>query len=408
MNLTELLRAALRALRAHKLRSFLTLLGVIIGVTTIVAVVGIISGLDTYVKERVIVLAPDVYILRKIGMPQSREDFLKQFRRPNLTWREYERLSSGVLNHTSQVAVGVGKSMYVKSGARRLDNITLLGASANFGGMFKLEFEGGRFFTAAEDGAAANVAVIGADTKDELFPRVDPLGRTLVLGGLSFRVVGVMPRQGRGVGFNQDTMIYVPAEVYRKNFMVADESLSFYIQARGGVEGLDDSIDAVRSILRAMRHTAYREPDPFGVLTQEALQALWKQISSAAFVLMLLVSSVSLGVGGIVIMNIMLVSVVERTQEIGIRMALGAHKRDVRRQFLLEAAILSLCGGILGLLAGATIAWLVRVVAGFPAQITLGIVFSSVTVSTLVGVLAGFLPAMRASNLPLIDALRAD
>ena len=408
MDKTELLRAALRALRAHKLRSFLTLLGVIIGVTTIVAVVAVITGLDTYVKERVIVLAPDVYILRKIGMPQSREDFLRQVRRPNLTWREYERVSSGVLSRTAQVAVAVGKSMPVKQGARHLDNITLLGTSSNFGAMFKLEFEGGRFFTDSEDEAAVNVAVIGADTKDELFPRVDPIGRTLVLGGLAFRVVGVMPRQGRGVGFNQDGMVYVPSSVYRKNFMVADESLSFYLQAKGGVEGLDASIDEVRALLRAMRHTAYREPDPFGLLTQEALQELWKQISSAAFILMLLVSSVSLGVGGIVIMNIMLVSVVERTQEIGIRMALGAHKRDVRRQFLLEAAILSLCGGVLGVLAGAVIAWLVRTVAGFPAQLTVGIVLASVGVSTLVGILAGLLPAMRASNLPLIDALRAE
>jgi putative ABC transport system permease protein len=408
MSPSELLRAALRALRAHKLRSFLTLLGVIIGVTTIVAVVGVISGLDTYVKERVIVLAPDVFILRKIGMPQSTEDFLKQIRRPNMSWREYERISSGILPHTAQVAVGVGKSMQVKSGSRHLDAINVLGVSTNFASLFKLEFEGGRFFTEAEDHAAANVAVIGADTKDELFPRVDPIGRTLQLGGLSFKVVGLMPRQGRGVGFNQDVMIYVPAQVYRKNFMVADEMLNFYIQARGGVAGLDQSVDEVRALLRAMRHTAYRDPDPFGVLTQEALQELWKQISSAAFVLMLLVSSVSLGVGGIVIMNIMLVSVVERTQEIGIRMALGARKRDIRWQFLLEAAILSLCGGLLGVLAGAIIAWMVRVVAGFPAQITPGIVLSSVVVATLVGVLAGLLPAIRAANLPLIDALRAE
>lgn len=408
MNWSELIRAALRALRAHKLRSFLTLLGVIIGVTTIVAVVGIISGLDTYVKEKVIVLAPDVYILRKIGIANSTEEFLRQLRRPPLTWQEYERLSSGVLTHTAQVAVGVGKSMAVNAGDKRLANITVLGASPNFGAMFSLEFEAGRYFTDSENTSAANVAVIGADTKDELFPRVDPIGRTLLLAGLPFRVIGLMPRQGRGIGFNQDGMIYVPSEVYRKNFMVASESLSFYIQGKDGVQGLDASIDEVRALLRAMRHTAYRSPDPFGLLTQEALQELWKQASSAAFILMLLVSSVSLGVGGIVIMNIMLVSVVERTQEIGVRMAIGARKRDIRRQFLLEAAILSLCGGILGVLVGAVIAWLVRAVASFPAQVGPGLVIASIAVSTLVGLLAGFLPALRASNLPVIDALRAE
>ena len=174
------------------------------------------------------------------------------------------------------------------------------------------------------------------------------------------------------------------------------------------MEALDDSVGEVRALLRAARHTPFHDPDPFGILTQDSLQALWKQISGAAFILMLLVSSVSLGVGGIVIMNIMLVSVVERTTEIGIRMAIGARKRDIWRQFLLEAALLSLFGGVLGVAAGALVAWLVRTAAGFPAQITPGIVVSAVTVSTLVGLAAGFLPARRASNLPVIDALRAE
>jgi putative ABC transport system permease protein len=174
------------------------------------------------------------------------------------------------------------------------------------------------------------------------------------------------------------------------------------------VAGLDASVDEVRALLRAARHTSFRDPDPFGILTQDALQDLWKQVSRAAFVLMLLVSSVSLGVGGIVIMNIMLVSVVERTAEIGIRLALGARKQDIARQFLLEAAALSLLGGIAGVLLGACVAWTVRTLADFPAQITLGIVGASVAVATLVGLAAGFLPARRAAGLPVIDALRAE
>jgi putative ABC transport system permease protein len=190
--------------------------------------------------------------------------------------------------------------------------------------------------------------------------------------------------------------------------MGPQDSVDLQIQAKGGVAGLDASMDEVRALLRAARHTGFKDPDPFGILTQDVLQDLWKQISRAAFVLMLLVSSVSLGVGGIVIMNIMLVSVVERTNEIGIRLALGARKEDVARQFLLEAALLSLCGGLAGLLGGAGTAWLVREVLGFPARITPGIVGSSVAVSTLVGLAAGILPARRAANLPVIDALRAE
>ena len=373
-----------------------------------VGVVGVISGLDTYVKEKVIILAPDVYVVEKFGIIKSREEFIHALKRPPITWTEYERLNSGILSHTAQVSVAAGSGMPVNAGNRRLESVSVIGTTPNMAAMFNLEFEGGSFFTENENNAAANVAVIGADTKDELFPQVDPMGRTILLKGQPFRVIGSMPRQGKSIGFNQDGRIYIPIQVYRKNFMAADESLELQIQARGGVAGLDASVDEVRALFRAMRHSPYREPDPFGILTQESLQELWKQISSAAFILTLLVSSVSLGVGGIVIMNIMLVSVVERTPEIGIRMAIGARKRDIRRQFLLEAAILSLCGGILGLAAGATIAWLVRVVAGFPAQITPGIVLASLTVSTLIGVLAGFLPAHRACNLAVIDALRAE
>lgn len=408
MNTSELFRAALRALRAHKLRSFLTLLGVIIGVTTIVGVVAIISGLDTFVKEKVIVLAPDVYVVTKFGIIRSREEFIQALKRPPITWAEYERLSSGVLGHTAQVSTAAGTGMPVNAGTRRLESIAVIGATPNLAALFKIDFDNGSFFTETENDAAANVCVIGADTREELFPQVDPMGRTILLKGLPFRVIGTMPKQGRSIGFNQDGRIYIPIQVYRKNFMAANESLELQVQARDGVAGLDASIDEVRALFRAMRHSGFRDKDPFGILTQESLQELWKQISSAAFILMLLVSSVSLGVGGIVIMNIMLVSVVERTPEIGIRMAIGARKRDIRGQFLLEAAILSLCGGVAGLVAGSCIAWLVRHLANFPAQITPGIVIASLTVSTLVGLAAGFLPAIRASNLPVIDALRAE
>ncbi|BDU74734.1 ABC transporter permease [Mesoterricola silvestris] len=408
MQLTELFLSALRALRAHKLRSFLTLLGVIIGVTTIVGVVAVISGLDTYVKEKVIRLAPDVFMVDRFGIIQSRHDFLLAFKRPLLTWTDFERISGANLPHVSRVSTRAVRSLRVDSGPRHLKNVTVVGSTANFAGLFKFEFEDGRYFNENENDLAANVAVIGADVKEELFPGVDPLGKTLLIRGLPFRIIGLFPRQGRSLGFSRDTIVCVPIQVYRKNFMSAKDSLNIQVEARGGVAGLDDAVSEVRSLLRAMRHTAYRDPDPFGIMTQDSLQELWKQISQAAFVLMLLVSSVSLGVGGIVIMNIMLVSVVERTTEIGIRMAIGARKRDIWRQFLLEASLLSLCGGIVGVTAGALVAWLVRTVGGFPAQITAGIVVSSVAVSTLIGLAAGFLPARRASNLPVIDALRAE
>jgi putative ABC transport system permease protein len=405
---SDLAGSALRALRAHKLRSFLTLLGVIIGVATMVSVVGVISGLDAYVKDKVIRLAPDVYVVDRFGIIQSHKEFIQALKRPQLTWADFERIQNAHLPHTAQVSTRAFRSMTVKYGDKHLANVFVVGSTPNFAAMFQLETVAGRYFAENENQAAANVAVIGADTRDELFPHVDPLGRTLTLGGLPFRIIGVFSRQGKALGFSRDNLVCVPIQVYRKNFMAAGDSLNIQVQAKGGVAGLDASVDEVRALLRAARHTSFRDPDPFGILTQDVLQDLWKQVSRAAFVLMLLVSSVSLGVGGIVIMNIMLVSVVERTAEIGIRLALGARKQDIARQFLVEAAILSLCGGIAGLLLGTCVAWAVRVLVDFPAQITPGIVFSSIAVATLVGLAAGFLPARRAANLPVIDALRAE
>ena len=408
MDYRELFRVALRALRANKLRSFLTLLGVIIGVSTIVGVVGVISGLDNYVKDQLSVMSPDVYVMDKFGLIRSREEFLQAVKRPPLTWSDYERLMGADLRHTGAICVSGGRSMKVVNGAHYLPSVNVNGVSPNFGDMIRLQFEEGRFFTPQEDQAAQPVAIIGANTKEELFPSVDPMGRTFTIQGLPFRVIGVMPKQGRGIGLGQDNEIYIPIQVYRNNFMASNESLQLQIKAAGGVAGLDASEDEVRALLRATRHTPYNAPDPFGIFTQDTLKQLWASISTAAFILLILISSVSLGVGGIVIMNIMLVSVVERTQEIGVRMALGARKWDILRQFLLEAALLSLLGGFIGIGIGSLGVFLVKTAFGVPAQVTAFIIGMGLFLAVGVGVAAGFLPAWRASRLLVIDALRAE
>jgi putative ABC transport system permease protein len=409
MSYEELLRVALQAIRAHKLRSFLTLLGIIIGVTTIVGVVGIISGLNTYVKEKIIVLSPDMYIVTRFGIIRSREEFIRAVKRPQFSWEEFQRLDSGVLTRAELLATRSFKQLPVNVGDKRLADTFVVGATANFGPILGLDTQGaGRLFSEAEDQAAMNVAVIGADIKEELFPNQDPLGRTFYVRGLPFRVIGHLPKEGRGLGVNRDQLVVIPFQVYRKNFYSRNDPLDYFIKARGGVEGVEASIDETRAYLRALRHTAWKDPDPFGFLTQDQLQELWRQISTATFVLLTLIASVSLGVGGIVIMNIMLVSVAERTQEIGVRMALGARKRDIRRQFILEAAILSMAGGVIGVVLGAAVALTVKGVTGFPAEITVGIVCLGIGLSTAVGLLAGFLPAKRASDLVVIDAIRAE
>jgi putative ABC transport system permease protein len=405
MGTGELLREALKAIRAHTLRSFLTLLGIIIGVSTLVGVVSVIAGLNTFVLEKVIQLAPDVYVVQKFGIIRSREEFLEALKRPNLDWNDYLALQSHLVLADEIAAQAVGQTA-VKYRDRRLADMQALGTTANYGAMLRLAIAG-RYFTGTEDDTASHVAVIGWDIKEELFPQQDPVGHDILVGGSPYRIIGLVEKQGRTLGQNNDNKVYIPIQAYRRQFSSRD-SLNFLIRARGGVPGVEASADEVRAVLRALRHTSFKAPDPFGVVTAESLQALWQQISAAAFILSLLIASVSLGVGGIVIMNIMLVAVVERTQEIGMRLAVGARKRDIRRQFLLEAALLSLLGGAIGVAGGSAIALVVRGALSFPAEVTPAIVAMGLVLSVVVGVAAGYWPARAASNLPVVEALRAD
>jgi putative ABC transport system permease protein len=406
LNPRELLHEALRAIRAHALRSFLTLVGIIIGVATLVGVVAVISGLNAFVQDRIIQLAPDVYVVEKFGIIRSRDEFFDALKRRDIDWNDYQLLSRSLTRAEQVAAQVVGKSA-VKYRERRLPDVQVEGTTANFGPMMHLDIVAGRYFTPAEEEAALAVAVIGWDVKDELLPQLDAIGREVTVGGARYRVIGQLAKQGRTLGEERDRKVYVPIQAYRRQFGSRD-SLALLVKAQGGVFGLEASVDEVRALLRALRHTPFRSPDPFGVVTAENLQSLWRQISAAAFILTLLIASVSLGVGGIVIMNIMLVAVVERTREIGVRMAMGARKRDIRRQFLLEAALLSVAGGAAGVALGALTALGVRGVLDFPARLTPEIVLLGLALSAVVGLAAGYWPARSASNLPVVDALRAE
>jgi putative ABC transport system permease protein len=406
MRASDLRREAFQALRANRLRSFLTLLGIIIGVSTLVGVVSVISGLNGWVQEKVIVLSPDVYVITKFGIIRSREEFLDALKRRDIGYEDYRRIA-GLLQKAEQVGADVNTNAAVKYRERRLPDVQVHGTSANYGAMLNLDLEGGRYFVDGEDAAAQAVAIIGWDVKDELFPQQDPVGHDVWVGGAPYRVIGLLSKQGRALGQSRDNQVLIPLRTWQRQFG-ARNSIDLVIRARGGVPGVDASVDEVRAVMRALRHTDFRAPDPFGVVTAESLQQLWRQISAAAFILSLLIASVSLGVGGIVIMNIMLVAVVERTREIGVRLALGARKRDIRRQFLLEATLLSLAGGVVGVFGGWVITLLVKNVLEFPASLTAGIAAMGLILSAAVGMAAGYWPARAASNLPVVDALRTE
>jgi putative ABC transport system permease protein len=406
MSLRDMFREVWRTLRAHGLRSFLTLLGIIIGVSTLVGVVSVISGLNKYVKEKVFALAPDVYVITKFGIIRSREEFLAALKRKDIDIGEYQRLTQ-LLTKAETVGAQTSTRLAVKYADHRLADMTINGTTANFGAMTGVDILEGRYFLDSEAQAGQQVAIIGWDIKDELFPQLDPIGRTFTVGGVPFRIIGLVAQQGRTLGQSQDDQVYVPLRAFQNNFGVR-RGLGVFVKAKGGVEGVDASVDEARAITRALRHTGFKDPDPLSIVTAESLQDLWRQISAAAFILMVLIASVSLGVGGIVIMNIMLVAVVERTREIGVRMAVGARKRDIRRQFLVEAALLSLAGGVIGVLIGSALALGVRGFLNFPSQPGPGIVLLGLVLSAIVGMAAGYWPARSASNLPVVDALRAE
>jgi putative ABC transport system permease protein len=402
----EQLRAALESIRAHTLRSFLTLLGIIIGVTTIVGVASVISGLETYVREKLILLSPDVYVVTKFGIIMSRDEFFEALKRPDLDFRDYEVLRER-LTKAAAVGADVSTGGPVKYRDERLSDIRIHGTSANFGELLNLDIEAGRYFSEAEALAGQNVVVIGYDVRDELFGNLDPLGRELLVGNGTYRVVGLVAEQGQVLGQNQDNQVWIPMDAFRRAYGRRN-SLDMLVKARGGVPGVEASVDEVRAVLRALRHTAFRDGDPFAIVTVENAQQVWRQISGAAFLLTLLISGVSLGVGGVVIANIMLVGVVERTREIGVRMAMGARKKDIRRQFLLEAALLSTAGGVVGVVLGAAAATAVEGILDFPSQVTPVILAAGLLLSTIVGLVAGYWPARNASNLIVVDALREE
>ncbi|MFZ2492543.1 MAG: ABC transporter permease [Thermoanaerobaculia bacterium] len=400
----ETLRIAASALNTHKLRSFLTLLGVIIGVMTVVTVVSIISGLNNYITEKVFQLSPDVYVATQFGIITSREEFLEALKRKKIDMADYEAVRERCTN-CETVAASLSTRAATKRGAKTLTGVRVIGATANIADVNSFDLEAGRSFTNTEEQHSALVTVIGSDVRDELFGKVDPIGRTISVANQPMRVIGLFAKQGAVLGQSQDNQLYIPLSTFRKRFG-SRRSVDLFVKASGGVPGVDRSMDDVRVILRSRRKTDFRAADPFSFVSAEALQTVWKNISAGLFALMTFISGISLAVGGIVIMNIMLVSVIERTREIGIRRALGATKRNIQLQFLTEAVLLSFGGGLAGVILGATIAKVISTVAPLPTLVQPWLVLAGLGVAVVTGVLAGFIPARRAAQLPPVDALR--
>ena len=402
----ETLKLALDALRAHKLRSFLTLLGVILAVTTLIFVMSVISGLNLYVAERVANLGANVFIVDRFGIITSQDQWIKAQKRPLLTMEEYERLRDNMKVATA-VAAEEDHNVQTKSGDQVMENTQMMGATPNFADVRNLNVAEGRFITEADEEHRTDVVFIGPDLVSKFFPNVDPIGKTIRVQTHTYEVVGVAEPLGSAFGQSQDNYMIMPIGTFRKGWHTNNDWVSIFVQAPSA-EMMQASEDEARMLMRAWRHLDYGAPDNFAILGSDSIMALWHQLTgNLAFVAMALVS-VFLVVGGIVIMNIMLASVTERTREIGLRRSLGARKKHILLQFLTESAVLAASGGVIGIIAAYAIVFFVKNVLSFPMETPISSVIISLCLATAVGLFFGIFPAMRAAKLDPIEALRME
>ena len=402
----ETLKLSLDALRAHKLRSFLTLLGVILAVTTLVFVMSVIAGLNLYVAERVANLGANVFIVDRFGIITSRDAFIKAQKRPLVTLDDYRRLRDGMRLARAVAAEG-DLNNQTRVGDIIMENTDIMGATPNFAEVRNMNIAEGRFITPADDEHHSDVTFIGADLATKFFPNVDPIGKSIRVGTHTYEVIGVAEAIGSAFGQSQDNYMIIPMSTFHKSWQRGIDWIAIFIQAPNA-EMMSASQDEARMLLRAWRHLDYNAPDNFAILGSESIMALWHDLTgNLAFVAMALVS-VFLVVGGIVIMNIMLASVTERTREIGLRRSLGARKAHILLQFLTESAVLAACGGFIGIITAYLAVYLVKATFSFPMETPLTAVILSLCLSTAVGLFFGIFPAMRAAKLDPIEALRAE
>jgi putative ABC transport system permease protein len=405
MHILEAVRIALLSLWANKLRSVLTLLGVVIGVAAVIAVVTFVNGINGYVAEKIFNLGADVFIIAKMSPVQTNiDEFLEGQKRKDLKLDDYYAVRDSCRKCRYVGASTFNPNGHVKYGEREITDTWVRGFTPSMLPIQDLELVAGRGLTDSDVNSSASVAIIGYDIVDNVMPGTDPVGKEIRLDGRGYTVIGVGKRKGKTLGQSMDNYAIIPITSGLRQY---GSNVSIRIAGKAyGIATLDEAMDEARVIVRSRRHDLPGEPDSFSAETNRSFLSLWSDLSGKFFIAMIAIASISLVVGGIVIMNIMLVSVTERTREIGIRKAMGARSIDVLRQFLIEASTMALVGGVLGVATGIFVAKTVTLLIGMPSVIKTWAVVAGLLVSASVGIFFGVYPARRAARLDPIAALR--
>jgi putative ABC transport system permease protein len=406
ITLLETVRLSVDALRAHKLRSFLTLLGVILAVTTLVVVMSVVSGMNFYVADRIANLGANVFIVDRFGIITSQDAWVKAQKRPLVTMEDYERLRDNMKTARGVAALD-DHNINVRSGNQLIENTDVMGVSPNYADMRSINVAQGRFLTEADDDHRAEVVFIGSDVAAKLFANVDPIGKLIRAETHEYQVIGVAEPIGSAFGQSQDNFMIMPVHTFAKELHRPRDWVAIFVQAPNA-EMMNATEDEARMLLRAWRHLPYDMADNFAILGSDSIMKLWHDLTGTLESVAVSLVSIFLVVGGIVIMNIMLASVTERTREIGIRRSLGARKKHILLQFMTESAVLASIGGLIGVLVAYGLVNLVKATTSIPVKTSTASVILSLSVSAAVGLFFGIYPATRAANLDPIEALRAE
>ncbi len=405
----EILLMALDSIRMNKLRSSLTILGIVIGVLTIVGMVAVIEGINASFAQQLEAMGSNLLFVYRFepGIRVGRMPEALRRRKP-IAFED----ADAVMSSCPSVAAVTSEVTFfrflpptrVKYMANEIQNPLLSGASHRYLQIYEeYTVETGRFFTEAENLNRREVCVIGAEIVDALFPNQNPLNKTVTFEGKKLMVIGTLGRIGKFMGQSRDSRMIIPTGTFRK-FFPGEEDVTLIVKLKSGAN-IEAAKDEVMNLMRIRRKVKVNEKNNFAVFTQDTIAGLYTQLTGAAFLVMIIISSIGLVVGGIGVMNIMLVSVKERTREIGLRKAIGAMRSEIRNQFLYEAIVLTVTGGLVGIVGGILLSLLIKALSGLPVSINPFSIVAALAVSTSVGLFFGIYPAAQAAKLSPVNAL---